>query len=259
LSIKSLIIIQARRGSTRLPDKILMPLAGEPLIYRMYERVKESKSNSEIVIATTTNSEDDIVCELCLKKSIKYFRGHPTDLLDRHYNAAIESDADIIAKIPSDCPLIDPEIINKVFGYYFENRNKFDYVSNLHPATYPDGNDVEIFTFEALKNAYENATKNFEREHTTPYFWENRKKFRIGNYEWETGLDYSKSFRFTIDYPEDYDFIKRVYDELYRKETFFGVNDIINLIKQKPEIYDINKKYLGEYWYKNHLGELKNI
>ncbi|MBE2256497.1 MAG: glycosyltransferase family protein [Ignavibacteria bacterium] len=255
----TLIIIQARRGSTRLPDKVLMQLSGKPLLIRMYERVFASEVDAKIIIATTTNKEDDIICEMCDTNSIEYFRGHPTDLLDRHYNAAKKFEAKIISKIPSDCPLIDPKVIKKVFQYFFDNTGKFDFVSNLHPATYPDGNDVEVFTFDALETAHKNATKNFEREHTTPYIWENPEKFRIGNVEWESGLDYSKKFRFTIDYPEDYEFIKNVYDELYPKNNIFGLDQILNLLKQKPGIYDINKKYLGEYWYKNHLDELKNI
>src|SRR5690606_10660564 len=122
------------------------------------------------------------------------------DLLERHYKAGLKFNADAIVKIPSDCPLIDPLVITKVINYYKNNTNKFDYVSNLHPPSYPDGNDVEVISMNALKEAYNNAKKIFEREHTTPYIWENPDLFRIGNIKWETGFDFSMTHRWTIDY-----------------------------------------------------------
>jgi spore coat polysaccharide biosynthesis protein SpsF len=164
-----------------------------------------------------------------------------------------------VIKIPSDCPLIDPEIIDKVILYYINNKEKFDFVSNLHPPTYPDGNDVEVMSFETLENAWINAKKDFEREHTTPYIWENPDKFRIGNVVWEEELDYSMTHRFTIDYKEDYEFIKKVYDELYEDNNRFGLKDILELLGKKPEINKINEMYAGVNWYRNHLNELKTI
>jgi spore coat polysaccharide biosynthesis protein SpsF len=252
-------IIQARRSSTRLPDKVMMPLAGKPLLLRMVERVQYSQLKGTVVVATTNEPSDDVIEELCRKNSIAVFRGSINDLLDRHYLAAKQFGADVVLKIPSDVPLIDPEIIDRVISFFLDNKNKFDYVSNLHPPTYPDGNDVEVMTFAALKNAYKNAIKDFEREHTTPYFWENPDKFKIGNVEWESGKDFSMTHRFTIDYKEDYDFIKQVYDELYSTNPCFGLNDILNLLKKTPAILFINSKYAGVNWYRNHLDELKTI
>jgi spore coat polysaccharide biosynthesis protein SpsF len=258
-SKKIVTVIQARTGSTRLPDKIFMPLAGKPLLLRMIQRAQNSKLAGQIVVATTTEQTDDKVEELCTLSDINFYRGHPTDLLDRHFKAAIEYNADAVVKIPSDCPLIDSEIIDRVIEYYLNNIDKYDYVSNLHPATYPDGNDVEVFSMTALKVSWENAERELEREHTTPYFWENPDKFRIGNVEWETGLDYSMSHRFTIDYMEDYLFIKAVYDELYDSNPKFSLNDILELLERKPEIKKLNEKYTGVNWYRNHLNELKTI
>jgi spore coat polysaccharide biosynthesis protein SpsF len=252
-----LIVIQARRGSTRLPDKIMMPLAGKPLLVRMVERVQASKTPAKIVVATTTDESDDIVEKFCKENNIECFRGHPTDLLERHYECALKYKADVVSKIPSDCPLIDPQIIDKVFEYYL--KNDFDFVSNLHPATYPDGNDIEIMSFDVLETAYREAVLPLEREHTTPFIWERPERFKIGNVEWKTGLDYSKTHRFTIDYIEDYEFIKWIYDELYSDNPLFGLTEILNLLSSKPEIYEINQKYAGEYWYKNHIGELKTV
>lgn len=225
----------------------------------MFERVAASKMCGTIVIATTTDKSDDVIENLCNKFNLICYRGHPTDLLDRHYQAALKYNADAVVKIPSDCPLIDKSVIDKVLNYYMENLNYFDYVSNLHPPTYPDGNDVEIMSFKALSDAWENANRELEREHTTPYFWENPDKFRIGNVIWETGLDYSMSHRFTIDYEKDYNFIKQVYDELYSVNPIFTLNDILDLLDRKPEIKKINEEYCGVNWYRNHLDELKTI
>jgi spore coat polysaccharide biosynthesis protein SpsF len=257
--LKVVTVIQARMGSSRLPGKVMMPVADKPLLLRMIERVGASKYCGKIVVAITTDRNDDLIEDLCNKNGISVFRGHPTDLIDRHLNAAKEHDADAVVKIPSDCPLIDPAIIDKVIKFYLDNFKSYDYISNLHPPTYPDGNDVEIFSMKSLETAWIEAAKELEREHTTPYFWENSNKFRTGNVAWETGLDYSMTFRFTIDYEEDYFFIKKVYDELYKYNHLFSLNDILELLEEKPEISKINKKYNGVNWYRHHLNELKTI
>ncbi len=258
-TINIVTVIQARTGSSRLPNKILLSLSNAPLLYRMYERVAASKLKGTIVIATTTDKSDDKVEELCTEYNLNCYRGHPTDLVDRHYQAAKLFNADAVVKIPSDCPLIDTNVIDKVLNYYMENLIYFDYVSNLHPATYPDGNDVEVMSMKALHNAWNYSKREFEREHTTPYLWENPDKFRIGNVVWETGLDYSMSHRFTIDYEKDYNFIKQVYDELYPINNKFTLKDILDLLERKPEIKKINEEYCGVNWYRNHLDELKTI
>jgi len=257
--MKIVTVIQARTGSSRFPNKVLMPLAGQPLLVRMVERVKLSKLAGEIIVATTQEISDDAIEQLCIKNNFMVYRGSTDDLLDRHYQAAKLLNADAVVKIPSDCPLIDPKIIDKVIGFFIRHSNEFDFVSNLHPPTYPDGNDVEIMHFNILEEAWKNANRKLEREHTTPYIWENPDKYRIGNVEWESGLNYSMSHRFTIDYPEDYEFIKKVYDELYPRNPEFGLNDILTLLDKKPEIKKINEKYNGVNWYRNHLNELKTI
>jgi len=246
-------------GSTRLPGKVLLPLADKPLILRMYERVKFSRNAGEIVIAITDDESDNHLFNLFKQNNLNVFRGNSIDLLDRHYKAAKACKAEVVIKIPSDCPLIDPEIIDKVILYYINNKEKFDFVSNLHTPSYPDGNDVEVMSFETLENAWINAKKDFEREHTTPYIWENPDKFRLGNVTWETGLDFSMTHRFTVDYKEDYNFIKRIYDELYENNHRFGLIEILSLLEKKPEIKKINEMFVGVNWYRNHLNELKTI
>jgi spore coat polysaccharide biosynthesis protein SpsF len=252
-------IIQARMSSSRLPGKVLFPLNSEPLLFRIYERIKAAKYSGTVVVATSYDKSDDHIYHLCKSYKMEVFRGDLTDLLDRHYRAGLCYHADAIVKIPSDCPLISPSIIDKVIGFYLKNPQKYDYVSNLHPATYPDGNDVEVVGISALENAWRYARKNYEREHTTPYLWENHHKFRMGNVTWENGNDFSMSHRWTIDYQEDYDFIKNVYSELAPLSPIFEFKDILDLLDRKPELSDINKKYNGINWYRHHLDDLTTI
>lgn len=257
--MKIVTAIQARTSSSRLPNKVLLPLCGEPLFIRMIERIKRASLCGTLVVATSLNQEDDIIECLCNKNGIHCFRGSLSDLLDRHFQLAREYKADALVKIPSDCPLIDPLIIDQVIGYYLQNYPAYDYVSNLHQATYPDGNDVEIMSFGALEKAWIEADKDFEREHTTPYLWENPSVFNIGNVTWPMGRDFSTSHRFTIDYEEDYRFISAIYNELFPLKPRFGLDDIITLIEKDPSIMRMNNRYAGRYWYEKHLDELHTI
>jgi len=255
-----LTLIQARRGSSRLPDKVSLDLVGRPLLVRQVERVQQASRVGRVAVITTTDLGDDALADLCQSYGIDVFRGHALDLLDRHYQAARHfGETEAVVKIPSDCPLIDPAIIDKVLGVYEATKGQVDFVSNLHPATYPDGNDVEVMTFAALEKAWREARRPLEREHTTPFFWENPARFRLANVAWETGLDYSMSHRFTIDYPADYAFIKAVYEALYSANPNFGLEDILTLLKQRPDIYALNADLAGVNWYRNHLDELKTV
>jgi spore coat polysaccharide biosynthesis protein SpsF len=258
--VSTLVVVQARTGSTRLPGKVKLPLAGKALLERMVERVRAAATPFEIVVATTVEPADDPIVDLAAAAGVRCFRGHPTDLLDRHYHAArVVPGVDTVVKIPSDCPLIDPAVIDRVLGAHFATGTN-DFTSNLHPATYPDGNDVEVMTFAALETAFREATRLLEREHTTPFLWERPERFRIGNVAWETGLDYAMSHRFTIDYPEDYDFIKAVYDALWTAERpIFGLREILQLLDARPDIHAINAKYAGVNWYRHHIGELRTV
>jgi spore coat polysaccharide biosynthesis protein SpsF len=250
-------VIQARSGSTRLPGKVMMDILGKPLLIRMVERVQQSALAGTIVVATTTEREDDVIETLCNDFGLLCYRGSRDDLLDRHYQAGKLYGADAVVKIPSDCPLVDPKVIDKVLQYYLDNQ--FDFVSNMHPATYPDGNDVEVMRWSAIEKAWQNATRTLEREHTTPYIWENPELFTIGNVAWESGLDYSMTDRWTIDYPEDFTFIKTIYEHLYPSNPAFDLQDILHLTRQNPDVFSINSKYAGVNWYRNHLDELKTI
>lgn len=237
----------------------MLPLEGKPLFVRQAERVQASSLCGKIVVATTVEAPDDLIEEICIREGLACFRGDALDLLDRHYQAALEYRATSLVKIPSDCPLIDPAIIDDTIACYLAGQGYYDFVSNLHPASFPDGNDVEIMSFRALEDAWKNATLPLEREHTTPYIWERPERFRIGNLAMEGGMDYSMTHRFTIDYPADYLFIRSVFAELYPVNPFFGVKDILSLLEKRPDIYAINRKLAGVNWYRNHLEELKTI
>ena len=252
-------VIQARMGSSRFPGKVMKPLCGAPLLQRMVERVAAAEHAGIIVVAIPTAPEDDEIEKWCREANIHCFRGDENDLLDRHYQAGLLHNADAVVKIPSDCPLIDPQIIDMVLSAWKKVADRIDYAGNLHPPTWPDGNDVEVVSMKALKKGWQEAQRPLEREHTTPYFWENPATFKLMNIAWDSGLNYAMSHRWTIDYPEDYTFINRVYEELYSAEQHFSLEDILNLLEKKPEIMEINAQYAGVNWYRNHLNELKTV
>lgn len=252
-------VIQARTGSSRLPGKVLRPLVGEPLLARLAERVNSADHIGVVVIATTVECADDPIAAWCQQADVRCFRGHPTDLLDRHYQVGRCFQADVIVKIPSDCPLIDPRVIDRVLGVYLENPGAVDYLGNLHPPSYPDGNDVEVMSFNALEIAWREATRPLEREHTTPFLWENPHRFRLQNVSWETGLDYSMSHRWTVDYEEDFRFVAAVYEALYPRNHLFTLEDILAFQARRPDITALNAEFVGVNWYRHHLGELTTI
>lgn len=253
------IVCQARTGSSRLQRKVLLPLCSEPLILRFIERVRRSKFASKVVVASTIDTCDDALVDVCLGNGIDVMRGHPTDLLERHYQAGLMYNADVVVKIPSDCPLIDPAIIDTVIHRFIAQWPNIDFVSNLHPATWPDGNDVEVMSMEALTKAYMCAQKEYEREHTTPWLWDANPTIRTDNVVWSTGRDLSMSSRWTIDYPEDYMFVKAVYDALYPINPRFELHDILALLDARPEIAAVNAHLAGVNWYRNYVNELRTI
>lgn len=250
-------IIQARTGSSRFPAKVLKPVLSQTMLYRMVERVRQSQCAGQIVIATTDLPEDRVIEKICEQQAWECFRGDELDLLSRHYRAAKKYKADIVLKIPSDCPLIDPGIIDKTTQYFL--HHSFDYVSNLHPPTYPDGNDVEVMSMDALEYTWATARRDFEREHTTPFIWENKDLFNIGNVRWERGFNYSMSHRFTLDYPEDYQFIGKIFEKLYPNNHQFTLDDILSLLEAEPQLMEINAMYAGVNWYRHHLSELQTV
>lgn len=257
--MKLLIVVQARTGSTRLPGKVLLPLAGAPLIVRMVERLRACRTPFELVVATTYLAADDALVEALASVDVRVFRGHPTDLLDRHLQAARAVGADVVVKIPSDCPLIAPEVVDRVLdAWQARECEHLDYLGNLHPPTYPDGNDVEVMPVTSLEIAWREARRSFEREHTTPFLWDRPERFRVGNVMWETGLDYAASHRLTLDYTEDYALVAAVYAELWSTaRPGFSLAEILRFLECRPELLELNAAHRGTSWQKQHRTELR--
>lgn len=258
--MRALVVVQARTGSSRLPGKVLLPVAGAPVLVRMLERVLAARSRFDLVVATTDRPEDDVLVELVRRFGARVFRGHSSDLLDRHYRAALAARAEVVVKIPSDCPLVDPAAIDRVLGTFLSDPGRYDFVSNLHPPSWPDGNDVEVMTFAALEQAFCAAAAPHEREHTTPYLWDRPERFRVGNVAWETGLDLSMTQRLTLDYADDYALVAAVYEALWRRDRpVFSLADILALLEERPELRETNARYAGVNWYRHHLSELRTV
>jgi spore coat polysaccharide biosynthesis protein SpsF len=252
------VVIQARTGSSRLPRKVLLGAAGAPLLQRMVERVSAARTPSQIVVATTELAVDDAICEIARRAGVACVRGHATDCLDRHVQAARETGADVVVKIPSDCPLIDPATIDRVIGAFLAEPC-VDYASNLHPPTWPDGFDVEVMTRGALETAWREATRPLDREHTTPFLWDNPERFVTHNVRWETGRDDSARTRLTLDYAEDYAVIRGVYEALWSPTRHFTLAEILELLEARPVLRAANAIHLGTSWYRNHPGELRTL
>ena len=252
-------IVQARVGSTRLPGKVLLPLGDATVLECMLERVARARLIGALVVATTTAPEDDPIATLCVLRNIACYRGHASDLLDRHLQAARVFGAHHVVKIPSDCVLIDPAVVDRVLGAYLDRADRYDYVSNLHPPTYPDGNDVEVCRLTALENAWRHAVRPMDREHTTPFLWDTPGAFRLGNVTCETGRDLSMTHRVVLDYPEDYRLIQAVYDALHPVNPAFGVADIVRFLDEHADVREVNARYRGVNWYRHHLGELRTV
>jgi spore coat polysaccharide biosynthesis protein SpsF len=258
--VKTLVVVQARMGSRRLPGKVLLPLAGRPLLERMLQRLHSARFPFQLCVATSTLAEDEPIRQLGRRLAVPVISGHPHDLLARHLAAGRAFGADAVAKIPSDCPLIDPTVVDRVLGRYKALAGAADFVTNLHPPSWPDGNDVEVMSMRVLEQAAAEAKAPFEREHTTPFIWERPDRFRIANVSWGGGRDLSKSHRFTIDYREDYELIARVYEELCTPaRPVFSLPDILALLVRVPELLGINARWSGQSWHWTALGQLRSV
>ena len=246
-----MIVIQARTGSTRLPGKVLARLAGATLLERMVERVLAANVDAKVVVATSVLAEDDAIRQICKRRSFRCFSGDPYDLLARHVGAARSVGADVLVKIPSDCPLIDPAVVERVLGFASSNREHFDFVTNLLPPSFPDGQDVEVMATSLAERALVEARERFEREHTTPFFWLRPERFRLGNVSWREGRDLSARHRWTVDYPEDLTLVRCVYDALWSaNQPAFGVESILDFLEDNPEVDELNARWRGTAWWR---------
>jgi len=230
-------IIQARMGSTRLPGKILKKVLGKTLLEYQIERVKRSQQINQIIIATTTKDSDDPIVQLCDQLSIPYYRGSEEDVLSRYYEAAKMFKVDVIVRLTSDCPIIDPAVIDKVIKHYLNNKDQFDYVSNTLVRTFPRGMDTEVLPIEILENALLNSKEPVYREHVTSYIYHHPNLFKLGNVTHVEDLSHN---RWTVDTEEDFQLIKNILNELYPINTFFNMTDVVELMDKNPSWFKIN-------------------
>ena len=257
--LKIVAILQARMGSNRLPGKVLLPAAGKPLISHMLERVQRSKMVDEFWLATSEESENDPLVEEINNLGVSVFRGSERDVLSRYETVARRTGADWIVRLTGDCPLHDPAIIDSVVRYAVENASEFDYVCNSLRPTYPDGLDVEVFTYAALAEAEKGANTALQREHVTPFihrYHDGPGSFRV--WQVKGPADFSH-LRWTVDEVADYQLVKEIIETLYPDNPYFGWLDVLALVTRRPELIVKNSQILRNEGYLQALAKIKKV
>jgi spore coat polysaccharide biosynthesis protein SpsF len=233
-----LLTIEARMRSSRLPGKVLKPILGRPMLGLMIERLQQSRTIDGIVVATTVNPSDDPIVDLVESLNVEYFRGSEEDVLARVLGAAQQFDADVIVETTGDCPLIDPALVDKVVSDY--RIGGADFVSNNLVYSTPRGMDVRVFSAESLAEIDRISQDPTDREHVSLHYWEHPEKYRLRNVSTELPPEVA-DLRLTVDTPEDFELVRRVFEELYPRKSIFSLSDILTLFEHKPEIPALNK------------------
>ena len=240
-------IIQARMGSSRLPGKSLAEIEKRPMLWHVIQRVKRARMVDRVVVATSTAPADDAIENMCQENGVPCYRGSENDVLDRFYHAALAEKPAKVVRITADCPLIDPEVIDRVVRRF--ERGDLDYASNAMVRSYPDGLDTEVFSFSVLERAWHEANKASEREHVTPYL--RSEKFRTANVE-NDSTSLHQHYRWTVDEVEDLEFIRAVYKAFRDRETF-GMKDVLELIEKNPGLEKMNSEIVSNHGYYKSL------
>ena len=233
-------IIQARTSSSRLPKKVLKPLPFDSdicVLQQVIRRVSKSNLIDEVIIATSNHEEDKKIVDVAKKENKKVYCGSLNNVLERYYNASSQNDFDVIVRITSDCPCMDSNVIDEIIQNHLDLG--VDYTSNSLDESFPRGIDVEVINFDVLKRAYFEASHNYEKEHVTPFIYKSHPdEFRINSY---VNNEDNSNIRITLDTPQDYALLCCVYDNLYEKNNFFTLDDILDLFDKKPWIKSINE------------------
>ena len=231
-------IIQGRMASSRLPGKVLKEIGGEAMLGHVVARARLAKMVDEVVVATTTEPEDNAIEIYCQAHGIPVFRGSMNDVLDRFYQAARAYQADVVVRLTADCPLLDPDVIDHTVEVFLQTG--VDFAANRLPPpfkrTYPIGLDTEVCTFAALEQAWREATAPYEREHVMPYLYDAPGRFKI------IRVDYQQDYgdrRWTVDTPEDLELVRQVFDRLADQKTFSWL-DVLKIFDDEPELAQIN-------------------
>ncbi len=236
--MRTAIIVQARMTSTRLPGKVLKEVLGRPLLQYQMERLQRVAFADDVVIATTANGTDQPIIDFCKALDITYYRGSEDDVLERYFEAAESARADLVVRVTSDCPLIDPAVIDRVLKVYARAGGAVDYVSNTLTRTYPRGMDCEVFPFRVLEQAHRQATEPVEREHVTPYVYRHPDKFRMMNVICDEDLS---GHRWTVDTAEDFELISRMIEYLYPRKSEFSFQDCLDALSDNADWIYLNQ------------------
>jgi spore coat polysaccharide biosynthesis protein SpsF len=233
-------IIQARMGSTRLPGKVLADISGKPMLWHLVQRLREANCLCEVVVATSEKPSDNLIESFCREQNISCFRGSEEDVLDRFYQAAKVFRVDIAIRITADCPLMDGRIIDDVFQLLLDSGSDYAGNCNFGPATFPDGLDVEMFTFATLECAWKEADKRYQREHVTSYITENSNQFKCENLLAPRDLN---QWRLTVDEPEDLELIREIFKSLDRFGELFSFQEVVAFLDEHPDFLKINSRF----------------
>lgn len=237
--------IEARMASTRLPGKVMMDVMGKPILEHIVDRLRCVKRIDKIVVATTLNALDDKIEYFCNRKGVSCFRGSEFDVLDRVINAGRFLNAEVLVEVTGDCPLIDPEIITSVIDSFM--KSDADYCSNgLNELTYIRGLDVEIYPLKILEKVASLTASLIDREHVSYYIYNNPQKFKLKPAEINIPEE-ATSLRLTVDYNEDLELIRKIFNELYPKNSVFGIFEISSLISSQPDLKKINAHIKQKY------------
>ncbi len=233
-------VIQARMGSTRLPGKVMKKICGKTVLGHVIERVQACVLLNDVVVATTLSPADDVIVPETAAYGAKSFRGSEKDVLERYYQAGQQYHAELIVRITADCPLFDAHLLTDMLVFFHSMQvsgTKIDYLSNSLTLSYPRGLDIEIFTFAALERAFLSATEAYEREHVTPYIYQRPEMFSLHGYTSDEDLS---RYRWTLDTEEDLVLIEKIYAALYDQDRLFTTDQVIKLLKERPELVKIN-------------------
>lgn len=240
--------IQARMGSTRLKRKALLDISGKSLIENMFHRLKAAKEIDDVVLATSNNKENNVLAKHAEKIGLKYYRGPEKNLITRHYETAKKFKADAILLVTGDCPLLDPELVDKMVKIYRKNYSKFDFFTNSFPPSFPHGLDMDILPISTFERINREVKDSFNRECFGAYIMKNPKKFRIFNLKNPINLS---SIRLTLDYLEDLILVRNIFNALGENNKVFTGKDILKYLKKNPQVLEINKKRINTIITKN--------